>query len=127
MSDVVKDVSKKQIPPHVRALVFELCCNDEDGEDVEVPYVKYNLRWSLLTTALLCSLGLCGSIMFLCLRHGQGCHWSGNFVDRRRKNDVYRPSCVTVVYFCWKNEVHIRACYNKIVVERSQCGGEAVG
>ncbi len=45
MSEVVKKVSKKKIPPHVRALVFELCCNDSDGEDVEVPYVKYNLPW----------------------------------------------------------------------------------
>jgi len=43
MSDVVKDVSRRRIPPHVKALVFELCCNDENGEDVEVPYVKYNL------------------------------------------------------------------------------------
>lgn len=43
MSDVVKEVSRKQIPSHVKALVFELCCNDESGEDVEVPYVKYNL------------------------------------------------------------------------------------
>lgn len=43
MSDVVREVSKRQIPPHVKALVFELCCNDENGEDVEVPYVKYNL------------------------------------------------------------------------------------
>ncbi|XP_008488261.2 ubiquitin-like modifier-activating enzyme 1 [Diaphorina citri] len=36
-------VSKKKIEPHVRALVFELCCQDESGEDVEVPFVKYNL------------------------------------------------------------------------------------
>jgi len=43
MTEVVKKVSKKKIPPHVRALVFELCCNDSTGEDVEVPYVKYNL------------------------------------------------------------------------------------
>lgn len=43
MSEVVRKVSKKKIPPHVHALVFELCCNDKDGEDVEVPYVKYNL------------------------------------------------------------------------------------
>ncbi|KAH1011803.1 hypothetical protein HUJ04_001094 [Dendroctonus ponderosae] len=43
MSEVVRRVSKKKIEPHVRALVFELCCNDADGEDVEVPYVKYNL------------------------------------------------------------------------------------
>lgn len=43
MSEVVKRVSKRRLEPHVRALVFELCCNDEDGNDVEVPYVKYNL------------------------------------------------------------------------------------
>ena len=43
MSELVKTVSKKKIPPHVNALVLEICCNDEEGEDVEVPYVKYNL------------------------------------------------------------------------------------
>ncbi|KAG1656714.1 Ubiquitin-like modifier-activating enzyme 1 [Nymphon striatum] len=43
MSEVVKKVSKKKIEPHVKALVFELCCNDEDDEDVEVPYVRYTL------------------------------------------------------------------------------------
>lgn len=43
ISEVVKKVSKKKIEPHVRALVLELCANDKDGEDVEVPYVKYNL------------------------------------------------------------------------------------
>ena len=44
MSEVVQRVSKKKIKPHVRALVFELCCTDEEGEDVEVPYVKYRFR-----------------------------------------------------------------------------------
>ncbi|KAF2880951.1 hypothetical protein ILUMI_25232 [Ignelater luminosus] len=43
MSEVVKRVSKRRIEPHVRALVFELCCNDVDGNDVEVPYVRYTL------------------------------------------------------------------------------------
>jgi ubiquitin-activating enzyme E1 len=43
MSRVVTTVSKKQIPPHVRALVFEICCNDADGNDVEVPFVQYYL------------------------------------------------------------------------------------
>lgn len=43
MQEVVKKVSKKKIEPHVKALVFELCCNDSDGEDVEVPYVRYLL------------------------------------------------------------------------------------
>ncbi|XP_037069902.1 ubiquitin-like modifier-activating enzyme 1 isoform X3 [Pollicipes pollicipes] len=43
MSDVVRTVSKKEIEPHVRALVLEMVCNDTEGEDLDVPYVKYNL------------------------------------------------------------------------------------
>jgi len=41
MSELVKTVSKKKIPSHVNALVLEICCNDTEGEDVEVPFVKY--------------------------------------------------------------------------------------
>ena len=46
MSAVVKSVSKKEIEPHVRALVLELCCNDTDGEDVEARpiFILYNLK-----------------------------------------------------------------------------------
>ena len=44
MSELVAKVSKKKIKPHVKALVFELCCNNADGEDVEVPYVRYKFR-----------------------------------------------------------------------------------
>jgi len=43
LAQVVETVSKKPIPSHVRALVLELCCNDSDGNDLEVPYVKYTL------------------------------------------------------------------------------------
>lgn len=43
MSEVVRKVSKKKLESHVRALVFELCCNDNSGTDVEVPYVRYTL------------------------------------------------------------------------------------
>jgi len=43
LSEVVQKVSKKRIPPHVRALTIEVCCDDKDGEDVEVPYVRYIL------------------------------------------------------------------------------------
>jgi len=43
ISQTVEKVSKKKIKPHVKTLVLELCCNDKDGEDVEVPYVKYML------------------------------------------------------------------------------------
>ena len=43
MSEVVKRVSRRRIEPHIKALVFELCCNDANGGDVEVPYVRYTL------------------------------------------------------------------------------------
>ena len=43
LAQVVETVSKKPIPDHVNALVLELCCNDTEGEDLEVPYVKYIL------------------------------------------------------------------------------------
>jgi len=43
LSEVVQKVSKKRIPSHVRALTIEVCCDDAEGEDVEVPYVRYML------------------------------------------------------------------------------------
>ncbi|KAH8405459.1 hypothetical protein KR215_000197 [Drosophila sulfurigaster] len=43
MSEVVRRVSKRRIEPYERSLVFEICCNDDSGEDVEVPYVRYTL------------------------------------------------------------------------------------
>lgn len=43
MTEVLKRISKRSIEPYVRSLVFELCCNDEMEEDVEVPYVRYVL------------------------------------------------------------------------------------
>ncbi|XP_078494377.1 ubiquitin-like modifier-activating enzyme 1 [Ciona intestinalis] len=44
MSEVVQKVSKRKLQPHEKALVLEMCCNDVDGEDVEVPYVRYVFR-----------------------------------------------------------------------------------
>ncbi|BHF65867.1 E1 ubiquitin-activating protein [Sparganum proliferum] len=44
LPQLVESVSKKHIAPHVRALVFELCATDVDGEDVDVPYVRYVLN-----------------------------------------------------------------------------------
>jgi ubiquitin-activating enzyme E1 len=41
MRDVVEEVGKQPIPKHVNSLVFELCCNDNNDEDVEVRV--YNL------------------------------------------------------------------------------------
>ncbi|KAK6459665.1 uncharacterized protein RJT20DRAFT_125008 [Scheffersomyces xylosifermentans] len=39
LTKLIKEVSKKEIPDHVNYLIFEVCCDDEEGEDVEVPYI----------------------------------------------------------------------------------------
>lgn len=44
LSEVVQKVSKRKLRSYEKALVFEVCCNDKDGEDVEVPYVRYIFR-----------------------------------------------------------------------------------
>jgi ubiquitin-activating enzyme E1 len=40
---VVQEVTK-DLKPHVKHLVLELCCDDAEGEDVEVPYVLYTIK-----------------------------------------------------------------------------------
>ncbi|KXS17786.1 ubiquitin-activating enzyme E1 [Gonapodya prolifera JEL478] len=44
ISKLVETISKKPVPPHVKTLVLELCANDEQGEDVEVPYVRVKIQ-----------------------------------------------------------------------------------
>lgn len=44
MTEIVSHMSKRKLGHHLRALILELCCNDESGEDVEVPYVQYTFR-----------------------------------------------------------------------------------
>eukprot|EP00051_Salpingoeca_urceolata_P001118 m.38770 g.38770 ORF g.38770 m.38770 type:complete len:1019 (+) comp11205_c0_seq3:99-3155(+) len=43
VEDIVAEVMKKPLPAHKRSLVLEICCDDAQGEDVEVPYVLYKL------------------------------------------------------------------------------------
>jgi len=43
LSEVCSSVSKKEVPDHAQCLVLEICCNDRDGEDAEVPFVQYVL------------------------------------------------------------------------------------
>ncbi|KAJ7591324.1 ubiquitin activating enzyme [Mycena floridula] len=38
-SALVEHVSKKPIPPHVKHLIVEVMVSDEEGEDVEVPFI----------------------------------------------------------------------------------------
>ncbi|KAK6533285.1 SPS-sensor component ptr3 [Orbilia ellipsospora] len=39
MTQLVEAVSKKPVPPGRRNMIFEICADDKDGEDVEVPFV----------------------------------------------------------------------------------------
>ncbi|CAH2352326.1 ubiquitin-activating enzyme E1 1 [[Candida] railenensis] len=43
LTDLIKEVSKKDVPSHVKNLIFEVCCDDKEGEDVEVPYICVTL------------------------------------------------------------------------------------
>lgn len=38
-SSLVEHVSKKPIPPHVKHLIVEVMASDENGEDVEIPFI----------------------------------------------------------------------------------------
>ncbi|KAK2726740.1 hypothetical protein QYM36_007544 [Artemia franciscana] len=42
MPDMVRKVSRKPVEPYVKSLVFEICCDDENVEDIEVPFVVYH-------------------------------------------------------------------------------------
>ncbi|GAA5918144.1 hypothetical protein JCM6882_007288 [Rhodosporidiobolus microsporus] len=44
LSTLVETVSKKPIPDHVKDIVFEMMVETEEGEDVEVPYLKVRIR-----------------------------------------------------------------------------------
>ncbi|RKP28768.1 hypothetical protein METBISCDRAFT_20213, partial [Metschnikowia bicuspidata] len=43
MTELIESVSKKPIPAHAKHLILEVCCNDENGEDAEVPFVLIKL------------------------------------------------------------------------------------
>lgn len=43
ITQLIESVSKKSVPSHARHLILEICCDDENGEDVEVPYVLIKL------------------------------------------------------------------------------------
>jgi ubiquitin-activating enzyme E1 len=44
LSQLVETVSKKPIPKHQKEVIFEIVAEDNDGEDVEVPYIKVKVR-----------------------------------------------------------------------------------
>lgn len=44
MSKLVETISKKPIPAHQRNIIYEITAEDQNGEDVEVPYVMVKLN-----------------------------------------------------------------------------------
>lgn len=44
LTELIESITKKPIPPHVSALILEVCVNDRDGEDVEVPYLRLKFK-----------------------------------------------------------------------------------
>jgi len=43
LSELVAQVSKKEIPDHQKNVIFEICVEDQTGEDVEVPYIMMKM------------------------------------------------------------------------------------
>lgn len=43
MSELIKTVKKQELESHVTTLVLEVCVDDLQGEDVEVPFIQINL------------------------------------------------------------------------------------
>lgn len=43
MKAIVEEVTKEKVEDHVKNLVFDICADDAEGEDVEFPYVMYHL------------------------------------------------------------------------------------
>ncbi|KAI6654210.1 Ubiquitin-like modifier-activating enzyme 1 [Oopsacas minuta] len=44
VSKAVEVVTKVCVPDHLTSLVLEMCCDDDEGNDVEVPYIKYSFK-----------------------------------------------------------------------------------
>jgi len=44
MSKLVETISKKPVPEHQKNIIFEVTAEDQNEEDVEIPYVMVKLR-----------------------------------------------------------------------------------
>lgn len=44
LSELVAHISKKPIPDHQKNVIFEVCVEDQSGEDVEVPFINMKMR-----------------------------------------------------------------------------------
>lgn len=43
ITELVKLVTKNEVPSHVRTMILEICADDKEGEDVEVPFITIHL------------------------------------------------------------------------------------
>lgn len=43
ITDLVKFITKAEVPAHVRTMILEICADDKEGEDVEVPFITIHL------------------------------------------------------------------------------------
>jgi ubiquitin-activating enzyme E1 len=43
LTELVEKVSKKPVPSHAKTLLLEICADDQNDEDVEVPYITVHL------------------------------------------------------------------------------------
>ncbi|KFX87038.1 hypothetical protein V490_08613 [Pseudogymnoascus sp. VKM F-3557] len=43
LSELLAQISKKPVPEHQKNVIFEICADDESGEDVEVPYIMVKM------------------------------------------------------------------------------------
>uniref|UniRef100_A0AAV1UIK5 E1 ubiquitin-activating enzyme n=1 Tax=Peronospora matthiolae TaxID=2874970 RepID=A0AAV1UIK5_9STRA len=44
ISDLVRTVTKRPVDPKLKYLILEVCAMDGDGEDVELPYLRYHYK-----------------------------------------------------------------------------------
>lgn len=44
MSELVESVAKIELSAKTRYLVLEACVTDQDGEDVDIPYIRMKLK-----------------------------------------------------------------------------------
>ncbi|CCD23913.1 E1 ubiquitin-activating protein UBA1 NDAI_0C02530 [Naumovozyma dairenensis CBS 421] len=43
ITELVKLITKADLPSHVRTMILEICADDKEGEDVEVPFITIHL------------------------------------------------------------------------------------
>lgn len=44
ISEAVKEIGKRELGSHEQYLVLDVCVNDDQDEDQEVPYIRYRFR-----------------------------------------------------------------------------------